>query len=169
MEMSVETVYLVGLIVAGSITFLYVLFGGDALEGVAESTGFLSPTLILSFITMLCAGGYVLEAVTPLSGLLVFALALTIALVLSILLNLFILIPISNAEESLAYTEKSLKWRVGKVILSIPEDGFGEVIFESTSGTISKTAVSRDNIPIPDGTKVVVLDVKDGVVYVSPF
>lgn len=74
----------------------------------------------------------------------------------------------SKSEESLAYTEDSLKGRIGNVIIPIPKDGFGEVLLESISGRISKPAASFDNEEIAEGKKILVIDVKNGVLYVVP-
>src|SRR5699024_10383560 len=149
--MDINSIYLTLLIVAGSLTVLYLLFG-DFLEAVGEAT-FLSPVLILSFITFFSATGYILELITPLHSL----------------LNVFVLIPLSSAEESLSYTEESLKGMVGKVIIPIPENGFGELVIESKFGVISKPAREMENGAIEEGVKVLVLKVKNGVLYVVPY
>lgn len=163
----IESIYLTTLIISGLITVLYILFG-DVLEGVAEATGFLNPTLILSFVTFFSASGYLFEQLTPLNSNLIIAISGVIALILDVLLNVFVLVPLASAEESLVYTEESLKGRIGKVIISVPEDGFGEVVIESNSGNIAKPAASFDDLSIKEGSQVLVVDVKSGVLYVTP-
>ena len=166
--LSIETIYLIMLIGSGSLTILY-LFFGDALEGMGEATGFISPILILAFITFLSASGYIFETVTSLNSLIIIVIAAAIALILDTLLHFFVLIPMSSAEGSLSYTEKSLEGRIGKAILSIPEQGFGEVVIESVSGLISKPAASFEDKAIPEGAEVLVIEVKNGVLYVVPY
>ncbi|GIN98195.1 putative membrane protein YuaF [Siminovitchia terrae] len=166
--MPIETIYLILLIVSGSLTILY-LFFGDVLEGLGEATGFLSPILILAFITFFSAGGYILELLTSLNSFLIMAIAAITAFLLDIILNVFVLVPMSSAEQSLSYTEKSLEGRIGKVIISIPEKGFGEVVIESYSGMISKPAASFEDMEIPEGSEVLVIEVKDGVLHVMPY
>ncbi|MGG3326681.1 NfeD family protein, partial [Bacillus velezensis] len=83
-------------------------------------------------------------------------------------LHFFVLLPLSSAEESLAYRETDLKGRVGRVITSVPKDGYGEVIIEGIGGAISKSAVSFEQEQISYGTSVLVIDVKDGVLFVTP-
>ncbi|HWO77361.1 MAG TPA: hypothetical protein VNM69_15960 [Bacillus sp. (in: firmicutes)] len=163
----IESIYLAALIISGLITVLYILFG-DVLEGVTEATGFLNPTLLLAFFTFFSASGYLWEILTPLNSILIIAISILIAILLDTLLNVFVLIPLSSAEESLVYTEESLKGRIGKVILSVPKDGYGEVVIESNSGNIAKPAASFDDLPIPEGSQVLVIDVKSGVLYVTP-
>ncbi|MBS4175019.1 hypothetical protein [Bacillus sp. FJAT-49736] len=164
----IETIYLILLIVSGVLTILYIFFG-DALHGVGEAVSYLHPTLVLSFITFFSASGYIFELATSISSGLIIAISAIIALILDSLLNMFVLIPLSSAEESLAYTEESLKGRIGKVIISIPEDGFGEVVIESNSGTIAKPATGVNNNPIEEGKQVLVIEVKSGVLYVVSY
>lgn len=161
----VQTVYLTTLIVSGALMVLYIFFG-DIAEAALD---FLNPTLILAFVTFLSASGYLLELITPLNSLVILFIAILIASVLDTLLNFFVLVPMSSAEESLVYTSDSLKGRVGRVLIPIPEDGFGEVVLKSSSGTISKPARSFENQLIAEGEKVLVIDVKDGVLHVAHY
>ena len=162
---SIETVYLIVLIVSGLSIFLYLLFG-DFLEAAGD---FLSPTLILAFVTIASASGYLFETYTSLNSVLILVISLVTAFTVDACLNMFVLIPLSSAEESLAYTEESLKGRVGKVITSIPEDGYGEVLIENTSGRIAKPAVGFKNAAIQEGMKVLIIDVKKGVLQVTVY
>lgn len=163
-----ETVYLYGLVISGAITILY-LFFGDFLEGVMEGIPFINPTLIFSFITIFSAGSYLAEVFTDLHSILIAGFSAFIALILVTLLNVFVLIPLSNAEESLVYKESDLRGRIGIVITAVPADGYGEVMIESFSGRISKPAVSFTNTDIPNGKKVLVIDVENGVLQVKVY
>lgn len=163
----IQTIYLYTLLISGSLIILY-LFFGDVVEGVSEATGILNPVLILAFLTFLSAAGYLLEALTALNSILIMVISAIVSLILDTFLNVFVLIPLSKSEESLVYTEDSLKGRIGNVIIPIPENGFGEVLIESISGRISKPAASFDNTFIDEGKKVLIIDVKNGVIYVVP-
>lgn len=164
----VETIYLVVLIAAGVATLLYVLFG-DVLEGAGEISAFLNPVLILAFITFFSAGAYIMEMSTSLHSLVIVLVAAVIAILLDSILNIFVLIPMSSAEQSLSYTEKSLEGRIGKVIIPIPENGFGEVVIDSYSGKISKPAAGLENQAIHEGEEILVIDVQEGVLKVIPY
>ena len=163
----IETIYLYALIIAGILIVIY-LFFGDVLEGIGEET-FLNPVLILAFIVFFSTSGYVLEKVTSLHSLMIIAISAVIALIFDTLLNVFILIPLASAEESLSYTEESLKGKVGKVIIPIPDNGFGELIIENKFGTITKPAAHIENKSVAEGQNVLVLDIKNGVLYVEPY
>lgn len=166
-DVPIDTIYLYALIISGILIVLY-LFFGDVLEGIGEIF-FLNPVLILAFIVFLSTTGYVLEFVTNLHSLLIMAIAAITAVILDTLLNVFVLVPLASAEESLGYTEDSLKGKVGKVIIPIPKDGFGELIIENKFGTITKPAAHIENQEIAEGEEVLVLDIKNGVLYVEPY
>ncbi|MCY9369211.1 NfeD family protein, partial [Bacillus spizizenii] len=151
----------------GSLTLLFVFFG-DVFAGLSEGIPFLNPTLLLAFFTCFSASGYIGELILPLSSLLIALLSCILSIMLVVLLHIFVLVPLSSAEESLVYKEDDLRGRVGKVITAVPVDGFGEVVIEGIGGTISKSAVSFDNEQISYGTAVLVVDVNNGVLSVTP-
>ncbi|KJJ41050.1 membrane protein [Bacillus subtilis] len=163
----IQTVYLYTLIIAGSLTLLF-LFFGDVFAGLSEGIPFLNPTLVLTFFTFFSAGGYIGELVLPLSSMFIALFSCILSIMLVVLLHIFVLVPLSSAEESLAYKEDDLRGRVGKVITAVPVDGFGEVVIEGIGGIISKSAVSFDNQQISYGTRVLVVDVNNGVLSVTP-
>ncbi|MFJ8244947.1 hypothetical protein [Peribacillus asahii] len=164
---SLQTVYLYGLIISGAVTFLFILFH-DVFSGF-ELPDIFNPTLVFSFFTLFFATAFLFTWGTGLHEWLVVSLSFVISLIMVTLLNLFILIPISTAEESLAFTEDDLQGRVGRVLTAVPVDGFGEVLIESNSGNIAKPAVSYNNEAIPFDTKVLVIEVKEGVLYVIAY
>ncbi|MEI1422695.1 NfeD family protein [Bacillus cabrialesii] len=164
----IQTVYLYTLIIAGSLTLLF-LFFGDVFAGLSEGIPFFNPTLVLAFFTFFSAGGYIGELVLPLSSMFIALFSSILSIMLVVLLHIFVLVPLSSAEESLAYKEDDLRGRVGKVITAVPIDGFGEVVIEGIGGIISKSAVSFDNQQISYGTMVLVVDVNNGVLSVTPY
>ncbi|PLT28449.1 NfeD family protein [Peribacillus deserti] len=164
----IETIYLYTLIITGAVTLLYLLFG-DFAHGAAEALGWLNPILLLSFITFVSAAGCILENITSWDSYLILSAAAIISFFITVFLNIFLLIPLSRAEESLVYTEESLNGRVGKVILTIPQDGYGEVVFDSYSGLIAKSARSYDDSPIKEGSQILVIDVEKGVLVVKEY
>ncbi|XJZ26854.1 NfeD family protein [Bacillota bacterium Lsc_1132] len=163
-----ETIYMYGLIISGVLTVLYVLFA-DVLhfQGAGDGLHFLNPVMLFAFVTIFSANGYLLEGLSSLHYLLIMAISTIIALIVVTLLNVFVLVPLSSAEESLVYKEIDLIGRVGTVITSIPANGFGEVLIDSISGRISKSAVSFDGKDIQNGEKVLVIQVENGVLQVT--
>ncbi|MDQ0255929.1 membrane-bound ClpP family serine protease [Evansella vedderi] len=164
-----ETVYLFGFILGGILTVLYILFG-DIIEGIFEalSEGPINPTLILSFITFFNSMAYLMERFSSINSLIIAIASLVTAFLLVTLLNIFVLVPLSQAEATLAYSDDDLKGRIGTVITAIPEEGFGEVMIQGKQGNIARSAISFDDVAIPYGEKVLIIEVKNSVLHVSP-
>ncbi|MGK7378941.1 hypothetical protein ACSFXN_13990 [Planococcus sp. 1R117A] len=165
--LSMEQLYMYTLLFAGALTVLYVFFGDIADAG--DGLPFFNPTIILAFITLLAAAGYLLEVTTKLDSLAILGIAAVVALLFDILLYFFILLPLSSAESSIAYTDESLLGQVAKVIIPIPVDGYGEVIIETYGGIISKRATGFDNEAIGQDRQVLIIEVKDGTLYVRDY
>lgn len=161
-------VYLYTLIIVGLITIVY-LFFSDVFDGIGEGIPFFDPAVILAFITFTSAAGYILELSTNWHSGLILGGALVIAVVLDVLLYFFVLLPLSSAEVSLAYTDESLMGQVGRVIVPIPENGFGEIVIESVNGRINKRAASYENKMIDYGKEVLIIEVKNGAFIVKEY
>lgn len=162
-----ETVYLYTLVISGGLTLFLILFN-DVFAGI-DGPDFLNPVLIVAFMAVFSASGFIFEKVSSLQELLAAGLSALIGLLIVSLLNIFVLIPLASAEESLSFHESALKGRVGRVLTSVPEDGFGEVLIEGNSGSIAKPAASFENEGIPALTRVLIVDVKNGILYVTPY
>ncbi|MGE6489482.1 hypothetical protein [Paenisporosarcina sp. NPDC076898] len=166
--MSFEQIYMYVLLIAGAATILYVFFG-DVAEGIGEGIPFLNPTVLMAFITFVSATGYVLEVSTIWGSWIVLFTSLVAGVVLDNLLYIFILLPMSSAEVSMAYTDESLAGLVGKVITPIPTDGYGEIVIETVGGLINKRAVGYDNEEIDYGKEVLVIEVEEGTFLVREY
>ncbi|MEK4762802.1 hypothetical protein MHH85_21410 [Viridibacillus sp. FSL E2-0187] len=165
---AIQQVYLYSLIILAVCMVLF-LFFGDVIDGVGEGIPFFNPAVILSFLTFFAAIGFIFESLTSFSSIVIIAFATIISTVLSVLLYFFILLPLKSAEVSMAYTDESLAGQIGKVIVPIPVDGFGEVVIETVNGLISKRAVGFDNEEIEYNQQVLIVEVKEGTVYVRAY
>jgi membrane protein implicated in regulation of membrane protease activity len=165
-----ETIYLFTLIASGSLTLIYIVLS-DVLDGVFDffDHPILSPQLFLSFITVFSAVGYLFEKYTEFSSLLIGLASGGIGLIVVLLLHFFVFVPLKSAETSLNYSEADLEGRVAKVIVTLPKDGFGEIMIQNKSGVISKPAQSVKNEEIPAGAEVVIVEMKNGVAKVSTY
>ena len=163
---SLSTIYMTILVVIGCITVLY-LFFADIADGAAEAVPFFDLALILPFITITAAAGYIFEKFSSISALIILIIAMFISIIVTTALYFFLLIPLRSAEVSLTYTEQSLEGQTAKVIVPIPLDGFGEIVIESVNGVISKRAASFQNIEIPYDAEVLIIEVKESTAYVT--
>lgn len=164
----ITQLYLTVLIIAGLATVLYIFFS-DMAEGLGEASPFLDPAVILAFITFIAAVGYILELVTGWQSGFILVVALVSAFILDLLLYFFVLRPLRSAEVSLAYTDESLAGQVGKVIVPVPVNGFGEITIETVNGLISKRAAGYENAAIDYGKEVLVIEVKEGTFIVKEY
>ncbi|WP_280769590.1 hypothetical protein [Salipaludibacillus daqingensis] len=166
----IESIYLFLLIAGVILTILYI-FVGELLEGLMDISGdaILNPITIIGYITLIGGLGYVLEAVAFFLGSgMILLINLVVSAIVIVLVNYFIIIPVKRSEKNTSYSINELKGTVGEVFTTIPADGFGEVIISRTHGTISKPAKSFDQELLPEGTKILVIDIDDeGVFLVS--
>ena len=162
----IEQIFLYGLFVIGLITILYVLFA-DAIDGM--EAGIFNPTTILSFLLFICAAGFILLKTTEWNETIILTIAIVISALLTFLLYFFLLLPLASAEVSTAYTNESLLGQVGKVIVPIPSNGYGEIIVESVNGVIAKRAAGLDNEEIDYEKQVLIIEVKDGTFLVKEY
>ena len=165
--LSMEQLYMYVLLGAGALTVLYVFFGDIA--DVGDALPVFNPTVILAFITFTAAIGFLLETATAFNEWSVLGIAAMAAVVLDLLLYLFILLPLSSAESSIAYSDESLLGQVANVIIPIPVDGYGEVVLETYAGMISKRATGYDNEAIGQDQKVLIIEVNEGTLYVQAY
>jgi membrane protein implicated in regulation of membrane protease activity len=62
-----------------------------------------------------------------------------------------------------------LQGKIAEVATTIPAVGLGEVYVSVVSGTVYHMAASMEKQMIKEGTRVVVVEVRDHVLYVTPF
>ncbi|MDL4841124.1 protease [Aquibacillus rhizosphaerae] len=151
---------------------IFSLFLGDAIEGLLDSIfdsigEFLNPLLLFGTLSVIGGSGVLITKYSELNNFIVLILSILIGVGAYILLYYFLVIPMSNAETSTSISINDLAGKVGDVITTIPAYGMGEVFIESTNGSRNEIAKSFDNVEIIQGTQIVVVQVKDQILYVS--
>jgi membrane-bound ClpP family serine protease len=166
----IESIYLFLLIAGVVLTVLYI-FVGELIEGLMDIGGdaILNPITVIGYITLLGGLGYVLETMAFFIGSgIILLINLVVSAIVIVLVNYFIILPVKRSEKNMSYSINELKGAVGEVFTTIPENGFGEIIISRTHGTVSKAAKSSDHEVLPEGTKILVIDIDDeGVFLVS--
>ena len=162
---AIDQVYWWVLIIAGFGTFIYMLFS-DVFD---MFDGWFNPAVILSFLSLGAGIGLILNALAHVSPMIGLAVALVGSFALTTLLYLFVLVPLSNAEESIGLTDESLVGLVGRLTVPIPEGGFGEVLIETVTGSVLKTAQSLDGTALSTERRVVVIEVKRNIAIVMAY
>ncbi|MCZ8515972.1 protease [Paenibacillus filicis] len=155
---------------------LSVLIGdiiGSALDGAFEfismdALHWFQPTVLFSGLTVLGGAGVLLTRYSPLPAAAVLALSLLLAAGLGIAMYLLYVKPMRSSENSVAYSMKELAGSIGEVSIPIPAKGYGEVLLRIGGGVTNQIAASFDQRSIAAGLRVVVVEVKDDTLYVSP-
>ena len=160
------TLYWVLLIVSLVLAILFLLIG-DIFHGILD--GFIHPLLVLGTLAVISGTGVILTHYTRLSAGIVFAIGLGLGIIAYILIYYFLVIPISHAETSSVHSARDYEGLIAEVTTAIPATGYGEILIASPTGSRSETARSFDNMNIPSGERVVVVQVDtEGVCFVSP-
>lgn len=170
-----ETLFLSCLALGILFAVVSVIFGdwlSQAMEGALdflslEGPAFLSPMTLFGGITAFGGAGLMLTRYTSLTPWIVVLLAIVIALVIGAAVFFLYVRPMENSENSIAFTLQSLSGALGEVTVPIPAAGYGEVMIRAGAGVTNQIAASFDRQPIASDAKVVVVEVKDNVLYVS--
>lgn len=167
-----------GFLIFGVIfAFITVIFDdvlGNLLDGVFDALAidgldFFNPMVIVGGLTVFGGAGIMLTKNTTLASGVVFIIAILLAIIISILVYFFYVKPMQNSENSTAYSIQELSGKIAEVITSIPKDGYGEVLVKVGASNTNQIAASFENDAIHTGVRVVVVEVKDSVLYVSRF
>lgn len=163
-----EVIYGIVLVVSAVLTVVYFFFS-DALDGAFDVVDhpLFSPQLILSFFIVGSAVGLLAEMYTDWASGSIIWLSIGVALVAVLLLHFFVFLPLRSAEASLGYTDADLEGSLAKVIVSVPPDGFGEILISRKSGAVAKPAKSVNHEAIPSGEEVIVVQMENGVAMVA--
>lgn len=166
-----ETIFWTCLI-GGVVFALLTVLLGDLLDGIMEGLteiGFpiFRPITLVGSVTTFGATGIILSTITTLAITYLLIWAILAAILSFFLLYFFYVRPMKEAENSTAFRLSDLKGRIGEVTVTIPAHGFGEVMILTSAGNTNQIAASMDQTDIPQGTKVIVVDVKDHTLFVS--
>lgn len=127
----------------------------------------LQPVTIVSGITAFGGCGLLLTQTTSFSPGAIMLLAVLCGLAIAVLSYFVWVEPMEKAEVTIGYSMQELAGKVGEVLTTIPANGVGEVLVTQVSGRSSHMAESMTNEPILEGTKVIILEVRDHVLYVA--
>lgn len=167
-----ETVFWWFLIGGAMFTLVSVLIGdiiGSLLDGAFDLPGmdWLSPVVITGSATTFGGAGILLSKYTGLGHTSIVALSLLIAAAMAVLVFLTFVKPMANSEVSNGYSMQELTGKIGEVTIPVPEAGYGEVMIKMGAGNIIHIASSFDQCLLSAGTRIVVIEVAEGVLRVS--
>jgi len=126
---------------------------------------------ILTLILIFGLLGYLLHNFTDLGVVLTLILAVALGVACALAVGALITrLVLALQSTTLTRESSQLEGRLGTVSMAIREGGIGEVIFTSARGARQSVgARSRDGMPIPADTEVVILAYADGIASVQPW
>jgi membrane-bound ClpP family serine protease len=152
---------------------LLAFFVGDALEGVLDALdsldGLVDPLSLMGGITCFGGAGVILATTTDLGDVPGALLAAGIGLASAVVMHFLYVRPMKSSENSSGYSLKEMQGRIGEVLTTIPARGYGEVLIRMGPSNTFRQAASFNHTEIASGAKVVVVEVRDGDLWVAPF
>lgn len=163
---------LIGGLAFGLISVLFGDFLGDAFDGLFDAIsidGFdmLHPMTLVGGITLFGALGLMLTKYSSVEVLPVGLISGAAAIAFSILVFFVYVKPMKNTESSIGFSIKELVGRTAEVTIPIPENGYGEVLVKLGAQHTYQIAAAHDNEVIQTGKTVVIVEEKDGTLYVT--
>ncbi|CAM4325634.1 protease [Paenibacillus tarimensis] len=146
---------------------------GQAFDGMLDflsldGIDWLQPMILVGGLTVFGGAGIVLQEYSTLGQSLVLGLSALIAIAASIGVYFLYVRPMKNSENTSGFSLQELSGKLGEVWVPIPSTGYGEVVVKvGPAGVTSQIAASYDGQPIAEGSKVVVVEVKEGTLYVA--
>lgn len=145
---------------------------GAAFHGGADAHPLpvLQPVSLVSGITAFGACGLLLSHYTAWVPLADLALSLLIAAAFTLAIAFLYVRTMQRSENSTGFSEKELVGAIGEITVPVPAGGgCGEIVLKVGAARTNQIAASFDGTAVPEGCKAVVVDVRQGVLYVSPF
>ncbi|MFD2673567.1 protease [Marinicrinis sediminis] len=152
-----------------------VIFGdvlGGFMDGIMDALSmdgvdFLQPMVLVGGITCFGGLGILLTQMTSLGAAQTAILSFCGSIGVSACTYFFYVKPMARAENSTSYQQQDLVGRLGEVSVTIPKKGWGEVILSTGTGRTNEIAASFDEEELGEGTKVVIIEIRDRTLYVS--
>lgn len=166
--------YLGCLVFGGLFAIVSVVLGdilSTAMDGILDfmSADYLNPTVLASAITVLGGVGLTLTLYTDMAWVAILIAALLAGALIGVGVHFFYVRPMKEGENSSGYSMASLIGKLGEVLTPIPAGGYGEVMIRTGASNTNQIAASFEEVEIQAGDRVVVVEVREGTVYVSRF
>ncbi len=168
-----ETLYWTCLIIGAVYALFSLIFGdwlGDVLGGIElPGMDFLKPIVLAGTVTVFGGAGIILDKYTMLSTAVVLLLSVAIGILGAFLVFFAYIKPMEHSEVSNGYSIRDLVGKIGEITIPIPEVGYGEVMVRLSGGNVVHIASSFDRASIAAGSRVVIIEEKEGVLAVAEF
>jgi membrane-bound ClpP family serine protease len=127
----------------------------------------LKPITIVSFLTVFGGIG-MMGTQKGLNTVLLFVMALASGLITGFILYKFVVVPLYKAQNTSAFSRKSLIGTKAKVISAILEDGYGMISYVVNGKRYNAPAQHISKQEIAQGEEVSIYEIKNNTFYVQP-
>lgn len=166
-----ETVFWACFIGGALYAIVVILFDdiiGAALDSLVPDIPGLDAITLVGGITVFGGTGLLLDHYTDLGTGTVLLLSLLSAIVAGAAVFFLYVRPMRDSENSTGYSEQDMTGMLAEVLVPIPASGYGEVMLRmGPAGVTGRIAASLDGEPIEAGADVLVVEVRDGTLYVT--
>ena len=128
----------------------------------------LNPSAVLAFTTCFGATGYILTRFAGWPSFLAAPVAVVPGLLADVMIA-FLIAKLISGETVMHPIDYELEGTLGRVTVSIPANGVGEVVFSKAGTRRSEGARSLNATAIPYNTEVVIVEYVHGVALVQPY
>lgn len=162
-----------GCLAGGALFAIVTVLLGDVLSGALDgmldfmSVDFFKPVVLAAAVTVFGGTGVMLVKYTELTAIPQVLISLMTAVLVSIAVFFGYVKPMENSENSTGFSMAELAGKIGEVTVPLPETGYGEVMVRVGASNTIHTASSFDRVSLAAGSRVVVVEVSDGVLRVS--
>ena len=155
--------YMVLLIVGVGFILMSVIFG-EVFEFDGVGAPFIRPTVIA--LALAVTGGVGLILSPTMGTYLALPFSIAAGLVAGFMLYRFVIVPMHRMEHTSSHDKQALIGSTARVVLSIPQGGFGKIKYNVTGSVVTSPAKSEDGIEIQKDTDVVITYIKNNAYYV---
>jgi len=154
------TLFLIG---SGFVVISFIF--GEVLDFDGTSFVFLKPKVLALTLTVTGGAGLIL---TPRIGsYLAFPISLASGLFAGFMLYRLVILPLVRLSHTSTHDKQSLIGSIAKVTLTIPQGGFGKIMYSVNGSIVTSPAKTEDDSGIAKDTDVVITSIKNNAYYVT--
>lgn len=154
----------------GLVVTVLLVLAGDVLEGLLDAVdGPVDLYTVVGGLSAFGGAGLLLTEYSSLATVAAAVVAGVLGVVAAVLLEVLYVRPMRRGETSIGFSQQEYAGKTGELSTSVAPGGFGEVVIRMGASTTFQTAASFTGEALPDGARVVVVEVApDGVLRVAP-
>ena len=156
--------YWVFLFIGAGFVIISLIFG-EMFDFDGPGIIFLKPKVLALTLTVMGGVGLILSG--RMNSYLVFPISLGGGMLAGFLLYRFIFVPLYRMQHTSTHDKQSLIGSFAKVVLTIPQGGYGKIKYTVSGSIVTSPAKTEDGSGIEKDTDVVIVAIKNNAYYVK--